>query len=68
MTYDFHPEALQDLDQIWEFIRGIISTPPTASLRKSLTLLTLSCPFLIVVTNAQTSHRAHCVLLWFADI
>lgn len=22
MTYDFHPEALQDLDQIWEFIRG----------------------------------------------
>ena len=58
--WDFHPEALADLDEIWEFVSAddvdaadrLIAQIPAGS---------IACLLLPTkVTSAPTSHRAPC--------
>ncbi len=60
IAYDFHPEVLLDLDEIWEFIRGDNLGAADRLIAKFWTLLMLRCLFPAAAIDARTSPPDPC--------
>jgi plasmid stabilization system protein ParE len=65
--YDFHPEAVLDLEEIWEYIAGDNLDAADRTIADILTALDKLVPSQIRAMNAPTSPRGLCGSPWYVS-
>lgn len=66
--YDFHPEVLVDLDEIWEYIAEDNPAGADRVIDEIEATLEALVPLPLRGYNARTSHHGLCASFWSANI